>query len=73
MLSIHCECHQVTVTNLGAEEAAWSVILTIPGTVNNSWNTERSGDTGDVTFVGVTWNRSLGPGASAMFGYCFER
>jgi len=67
------ECHQVTVTNVGDAEAAWSVTIGVSGTVTDSWNVERSADTGDITWTGVEWNRRLTPGAEASFGYCLER
>jgi len=45
----------------------------VSGTVTDSWNVERSADTGDITWTGVEWNRRLTPGAEASFGYCLER
>ncbi len=64
-------CHDVVVTNNTASSVAWMVELAVPGTINNAWNSTRSGDIGAVTFSGAEWNATLAPGGTASFGYCF--
>lgn len=65
-------CDRVTVTNPTNAPLVWSVTLTIDGTISNSWNCTPTGDSGEVTFAGVDWNREIGPGSSAEFGYCVD-
>lgn len=66
-------CHRVVVTNRSDTKTAWSIVIQIPGTMNNHWNAEATATTGEVTFTGSTWNRQLDPGASADFGFCYQR
>ncbi len=65
-------CHDVLVANQGAAASTWMVMLAVPGTITNAWNSSRDRDSGTVTFTGAAWNASLAPGATASFGYCFE-
>jgi hypothetical protein len=63
-------CDQVTVTNNGATMLDWEIALRIEGTITQHWNAQASGTNGEVRFGGVSWNDTIGPGASASFGYC---
>jgi len=66
-------CATVTVTNNGNQQVAWEVEFDVVGTISSLWSAEytRNGDT--VTAWGVSWNRTLPPGASTTFGFCAER
>ena len=66
-------CRTVTVLNRGTAEAEWSITTAVEGTVSQHWNAERTGDSGMVTWRGVSWNGRLAPGGSASFGYCAAR
>jgi len=61
----------VTVTNnTPAVVNGWTVRWTLPGgqTISQLWNGTLSVDGGNVTVRNVSWNGSLGAGASATFG-----
>jgi hypothetical protein len=60
---------QVVVTSVVDYEVEWGIEMEVRGTIVNLWNAEASGDSGDVTFSGVDWNRVLPPGGSAEFGF----
>ncbi|SER12354.1 endo-1,4-beta-xylanase, partial [Lentzea xinjiangensis] len=48
----------------------WSVATTLPnGTVTNSWNANRSGTNGTVTWSNVDFNGSVPAGGSTEFGF----
>ncbi len=67
-------CMNVDVTNNGAGPTTWAIELAVEGSINNIWNAQQSpGAGGKQRFVGVEWNRSLAPGATAAFGFCAER
>ena len=66
-------CEDVTVTNATAAAIDWRVVLTVTGTVTQSWNSAYEVTAQGVAFVGAAWNRSLTPGASASFGYCANK
>jgi cellulase/cellobiase CelA1 len=62
----------VSVRNDGQDTLDWSVTLTINGSLTDNWNSVADGDSGEVTFRGADWNRSLAPGQEASFGYCLS-
>lgn len=66
-------CNRVQVTNGGSTTAAWSVTLSISGTVSNLWNAAWSQSGSTLSASGVDWNRTLAPGAMAEFGFCAVR
>ncbi|GAB3982654.1 hypothetical protein GCM10027615_65860 [Plantactinospora veratri] len=45
--------------------------MTLPSgaTVTNSWNSQRSGSSGAVTFTNVSFNGRISPGESTEFGF----
>lgn len=63
-------CETVSVRNDGDTAVDWSVQITIAGTLTDNWNSSASANSGEVTFTGADWNRSVQPGQSAEFGYC---
>jgi len=63
-------CDTVSVLNESDKALVWSVQLTIDGTLTDHWNCTASAMTGEVTFTGADWNRSVAPAATAQFGYC---
>ena len=66
-------CQTVVVTNATGRAQQWAVTVAVDGTINNLWNAVGDGDSGDVEFVGVEFNRSLEPGSVAEFGFCGTR
>ncbi|MEZ4408104.1 MAG: DUF1592 domain-containing protein [Polyangiales bacterium] len=66
-------CERVQVENTTRETVTWTVVHTVMGTINNSWNSEREGDTGAVVFRGATWNRTLRAGEQTELGFCASR
>jgi endoglucanase len=64
------QCDRVTVKNLTDHALIWSVKLTVMGTITDKWNTTTSGTTGEVTFSGADWNKSVAANATVEFGYC---
>ena len=64
-------CNYVTLTNTSDEAVdGWMVQFDVEGTINNSWNVDRNGDSGLVTFSNVAWNGLLQPSGQVEFGYC---
>lgn len=63
-------CTRVYVTNTNEEAGEWSVTLYVEGTIYNAWSSQRDADSGDVTFTGAEYNRSLNPGQRIDFGFC---
>ena len=63
-------CHSVTVTNTGDAPVTWSLTLTVTGTLSQNWSSNATANGSDVTFTGVDYNATLGPGESTNFGYC---
>ncbi len=67
-------CMNVDVKNDGTAQATWAIEFAVEGTINNLWNAAQSpGAGGKQRFVGVEWNKTLSPGATAAFGFCAER
>jgi endoglucanase len=66
-------CHSVTVTNTGDAPVTWSLTLTVTGTLSQNWSSNATASGSDVTFTGVDYNATLGPGESTNFGYCVSR
>jgi hypothetical protein len=63
-------CDSVTVQNTSGAALDWSVQLPIDGKLTDHWNSKTDADSGQVTFTGADWNKTLPPGQSAQFGYC---
>lgn len=61
----------VRVTAGTAPTNGWTVAMTLPSgaTITNSWDTNRSGNTGTVQFTNVGHNGAIGAGQSVAFGY----
>ncbi|MER5269143.1 cellulose binding domain-containing protein [Actinosynnema sp. NPDC002837] len=59
------------VTAGSSPVSGWTVAMTLPSgaTVTNSWNVNRSGNTGAVNFTNVSFNGNLAAGQSTEFGY----
>jgi endoglucanase len=71
-------CATVTVTNNGQSAGNWTVSAPIEGLINNIWNATAmpmgtSGATTNITFVGVSFNDNLAPGANTAFGFCAQK
>ncbi|MEV4412062.1 cellulose binding domain-containing protein [Catellatospora sp. NPDC049609] len=62
----------VTITNSGdATATGWTVAFDLPAgtTVSSSWSSTRTQTGQRYTFVNVSWNGTLNPGASQTFGF----
>ena len=61
----------VRVTAGSAPINGWTVGLTLPSgaAITNSWNANRSGNSGSVQFTNVSYNGSLPAGGSTEFGF----
>lgn len=72
-------CASVTVRNDGASSLAWRIQLAMEawpyqGTVTQQQNATTISTTNSTwTVEGVSWNRTLAPGASTSFTYCAMR
>ena len=66
-------CDSVTITNHTDVPVDWSVPLMLDGTLNDHWNCNVDGTSGNVTFTGVDYNRTIMPGGNAQFGYCVAK
>ncbi len=66
-------CHTYRLTNQSDAPITWSVTLPIDGTISNAWESNRSGDSGNVTFIGVSHNATINAGGTAQFGFCAVR
>ncbi|MAJ60971.1 MAG: hypothetical protein CBC48_13880, partial [bacterium TMED88] len=76
-------CGEGTVTNQGSVNTVWEVNVDLPGTVTSYWDSEMRYSTHPDCegsemphawrAVGEEWNRTLEPGASTTFGFCFDR
>jgi endoglucanase len=63
---------QFTVTNdTSSQITSWRVEFDLPSgsTVSQSWNAQQSSAGSRYTFTNVSWNGTLGGGASASFGF----
>ncbi|MET8358496.1 cellulase family glycosylhydrolase [Micromonospora sp. NPDC005171] len=63
---------QVTVTNdTSAPITSWRVEFDLPSssTITQSWNAQQTTSGSRYTFANVSWNGSLGAGASTSFGF----
>ena len=63
-------CDRVSVKNTGTQSILWSVTLDVTGTIGDKWNCTASATTGQVTFTGADWNKSVMPDGTADFGFC---
>ena len=61
------------ITNTGSTGGDWAIQLTTRGSINNLWNAVWSQSGTRLTASGVSWNKTLAPGAQAEFGYCATR
>ncbi|MEJ2856371.1 MULTISPECIES: glucuronyl esterase domain-containing protein [unclassified Saccharothrix] len=61
----------VRVTAGSSPITGWAVAVTLPAgaSITNAWNANRSGNSGAVEFTNVSFNGSLGAGASTEFGF----
>lgn len=61
----------VRVTAGPAGLNGWVVNLTLPSgaTVTNAWSAQTTGSSGDVSFRNVSYNSTVGAGASTEFGF----
>ncbi len=66
-------CERVVVVNSTSAPLTWTVVHNVAGRITNSWNSERTGDTGAVVFRGVMWNATLGAGERTELGFCAAR
>jgi endoglucanase len=66
-------CVNATVTNGTAARVVWATDIAVQGALRDQWNATPSAASGTVRFVGVSWNRELGPAASTQFGFCANR
>jgi Protein of unknown function (DUF1592)/Protein of unknown function (DUF1588)/Protein of unknown function (DUF1595)/Protein of unknown function (DUF1587)/Protein of unknown function (DUF1585)/Cellulose binding domain len=65
-------CKRVVVTNNGGSNVNWEITLSTMGTLNSIYNAVATPASGGTKFVGVDFNRSLAPGGTAEFGFCFQ-
>ena len=66
-------CERVQLVNNTSAAVTWTVVHRVTGRINNHWNSERTGDTGDVVFRGAMWNRTLMAGEGTELGFCASR
>ncbi len=66
-------CERVQIMNNTGAAVTWTVVHRVAGRINNNWNSERMGDTGDVVFRGAMWNRTLMAGEGTELGFCASR
>jgi Protein of unknown function (DUF1592)/Protein of unknown function (DUF1588)/Protein of unknown function (DUF1595)/Protein of unknown function (DUF1587)/Cellulose binding domain/Protein of unknown function (DUF1585) len=59
----------VKVTNNGSSPIAWTVTLDVDGKIANLWNAASMPSGAKIAFSGVDYDATLGPGASASFGF----
>jgi cellulose 1,4-beta-cellobiosidase len=62
---------KVKITNLGDAMSSWTLKFTFPGTqrVTQGWSANWSQSGADVTATSMSWNGSLGTGASTEIGF----
>jgi hypothetical protein len=63
-------CDNVTVTNTGSSDVAWTASIPAMGTVNNVWNATQTTNGNQWVFTGVSFNASLPANGTASFGFC---
>ena len=66
-------CQNVKIINMGSAAGDWAIGTTVSGTINNLWNAVWKQQGNQLTASGVSWNKTLAPGASAEFGFCAAR
>jgi len=66
-------CANVTVTNNNSFQVDWVSQFETEGTVSSLWCATYTQAGNTITARGVSWNKSLKPGASTTFGFCAER
>lgn len=66
-------CANVSVTNTAAEALEWTTTFAIDGAVGSLWNAVYTQTGNQVTASGLAWNKVLGAGAAAEFGFCAAR
>src|SRR5688500_9319976 len=62
---------KVKITNLGDATSSWTMKFTFPGTqrATQGWSATWSQSGADVTAASMSWNGSLGTGASTEIGF----
>jgi hypothetical protein len=63
-------CAYYNIANTTDEPIEWAVDAQVDGVINNAWNVDRSGDSGQVRFWGVAWNAFVQPNQQVEFGFC---
>ena len=64
-------CEDIVVQNVGTAPVTWSFDLTLPGAIQNHWDSMATLVSGTTyTFVGMPYNAEIPPGGQATFGYC---
>jgi hypothetical protein len=63
-------CADVFVTNTSGEKIVWSFVMPIEGEITTIWNATATDADGGLQFVGVDWNKELGPDGTTSFGFC---
>jgi cellulose 1,4-beta-cellobiosidase len=63
-------CANVKVTNTSAATITWKTTVPLEGKITSSWNANITVSGTQLTALGVDWNKSLAPQASAEFGFC---
>lgn len=66
-------CATVTVTNRSRRARAWKASMRLPHRVDSSWSAVARQRAGRLHVRGVSWNRTLRPGARTSFGFCATR
>ena len=76
-------CGEALVTHGGTDNVVWEVNLEVPGTLTHLWDAELhdsmhphhpdSALPHPLRVIGAPWNRTLAPGTSTPFGFCFDR
>lgn len=63
-------CSTVVVQNDGKEGGDWAITISVEGKINNLWNAVQEPAGAQITFRGMSYNKTLAPGASTSFGFC---
>lgn len=66
-------CATGDVRNSGTAPLTWTATATVAGTLSSQWNAVVTVTNGTLSAVGVDWNKTLQPGATAQFGFCANR
>ena len=66
-------CYEVQVTNVSDAPIEWSVLIDVPGVVQQAWSCNYVVEGNQVRFSGLAWNATLAVGAQTKFGYCLKK